>query len=541
MMQNYNAGSAATEKSEQDLPRSKQVVREIGRVLFLLFCGFLTAVLLYLSFTSPGYSWLGWLAFFPFTLGITRVRRFWTSTFYGWFTGFLFHAFSLYWIYYTCLHGGELSVGLSAAAWLGLSGLLALQMALFGGSCYYLKKTGPFFPILAACGWVTFEWLHQVIAFYGIGFPWFMVGGTQWNFPQMLQLASLTGVYGLSFCLVWVGTLLGWALTNPSVKKIGGNLLLAALITSGVYGFGYYRLKNFERMQKRQPLLSVQAALMQPNIDQYKKWDENYEQEIMDTLAEMGQQLEAGKTMLTIWPESVTPGPLSDEKYAAFFENMAADSKSYQLVGSFIPGKQEQYVGAFLLAPGSGQWQEYHKIKLVPFGEFVPFASKLESLFPNLTILGELGAFTPGARNQKILNLTGVPLGSTICYESIFPQLWLSQTRRGAKLFVNITNDAWFFSTAAPYQHLAANVIRAVETGRPVLRAANTGFSAVINPVGRLEQRSGLFTRTMLQTSVALLVGEYNTFYTQWGDWFAWLCAAVFFTLLISTMVFAYE
>ena len=158
-----------------------------------------------------------------------------------------------------------------------------------------------------------------------------------------------------------------------------------------------------------------------------------------------------------------------------------------------------------------------------------------------MTVLNELGSFTPGARNQNLLDLNGVLLGSTICYESIFPQLWLSQTRKGARVFVNITNDAWFFDTAAPYQHLAANVVRAVEIGRPVLRAANTGFSAHINPVGQIEQVSSLFTQTRLQTSVALPVGEYNTFYTQWGDWFAWVCVAIFFTLLISTMVFAYE
>ena len=117
----------------------------------------------------------------------------------------------------------------------------------------------------------------------------------------------------------------------------------------------------------------------------------------------------------------------------------------------------------------------------------------------------------------------------------------MAQNRQGAKLFLNLTNDAWFFDTSAPYQHLAANVLRAVETGRPVLRAANTGFSAVIDPFGRIEQKSSLFTREILRASVPLPVGDKMNFYTQWGDWFAWLCAALYFTLLISTMVFAYE
>ena len=518
----------------------KALFGKIGRVLLLLVCVLATAGLLYVSFPKAGLSKFAWIALFPFAWGILKIRRFWSSVFYGWLTGWLFHSASLYWIYYTCVHGGGLSTGLSAAAWLGLSGLLSLQTAFFGGSCYYLKKTGIFFPILAACGWVALEWLHQMAALYGIGFPWFMLGGTQWNFPQTLQLVSLTGVYGLSFCLVWSGMQIGWSLSDPSVRKVTGSLLVVIFLFAGVFGYGEYRLNLFTQMRKHQPLLSLQVALMQPNIDQYKKWDDAYEQEIKDKLVQMGQQLPAGKNMLTLWPESVTPRPLTDPEYTELFEQLAATSNSYQLVGSFLPG-EKQYVGAYLIAPDSHNWQVYTKVKLVPFGEFVPFAAGLQKLFPDVDVLGELGSFTPGAREQELLNLNGVLLGTTICYESIFPNLWLAQARQGAKIFVNITNDAWFFNTAAPYQQLASNAVRAAETGRAVLRAANTGFSAVISPLGQVEEVSMLFTQERLESSVALPVGDYTTFYTQWGDWFAWLCAGVFFTLLISTMVFAYD
>lgn len=528
--------------STQQIPsRFNYLLRQVGRSLFLFFCILLTAFLLYASFPRPGHAGLAWLAFLPFTWGIMKVRRFWSSFFYAGLAGFIFHALSLSWVYYTCVHGGGLSGGLSAAAWLGLSGLLALQMALFGGSCYFLKKVGAYFPILAACGWVAFEWVQQTVAFYAIGFPWFMLGGTQWNYPQILQLVSVTGVYGLSFCLVWVGTQLGWAITRPSVNKIVGSILLALAVFGTVYGFGHYRLERFEQMRKHQSLLSLQTALMQTNIDQYKKWDEAYEQEILEVLDSMGAQVDSSNTRLTVWPESAVPGALTEPVYATLFQKIADNAQSYQIIGSVVPEGKKQYVGAYLVGPGDVPWQSYEKVKLVPFGEFVPLASVLQSLFPNLDVLVELGAFNPGSSEQKLLNLEGVLLGSTICYESIFPQLWLAQARAGAKVFVNITNDAWFFNTAAPYQHLAANVLRAVETGRSVLRAANTGFSAVINPVGQIEQQSGLFSREIIRSSVALPIGDEQTFYTQWGDWFAWVCALVFFTLLISTIVFAYE
>ena len=134
-----------------------------------------------------------------------------------------------------------------------------------------------------------------------------------------------------------------------------------------------------------------------------------------------------------------------------------------------------------------------------------------------------------------------MPIGLTVCYESIFPQLWLRQNRAGAKVFVNVTNDAWCFDSDAPYQHLAVNALRAVETGRPVLRSANTGISAIIDRFGRVLQTAPLNTRAILRGGAALPIHDAKNFYTQWGDWFAWLCAVFYFTLLISTFVFAYE
>lgn len=520
--------------------RLKRFCAGVGNGLFLLLCTLATAWLVYESFPRNSRPELAWFALAPFVWGVTRIKGFWPSFFYSWFTALLFHAGIFYWIYYTCLHGGGLSQGLSLAAWLGLSGLLSVQFAIFGGSCYFLKKTGFFFPLLAACGFVALEWVHQTLAFYGLGFPWLMLGYTQWNAPEVLQLVSFTGVYGLSFALAFTGASVGWAFALPGVKRGVGHMCVAALVFLGLFAFGHYRLPS-QPLQSGQALLSLHAALMQPNIDQYKKWDETFETEITNTLEEMGASLAGTDVMLAVWPESAVPGTLLEERYLNLFQRIAADSGAYQLVGSNVPDGDAQYVGAYLLSPDGGDLQSYRKIKLVPFGEYIPLEKWIRSAFPEVEVLGELGAFTPGAVRQTPLDLSGVALGRTICYESIFPQLWVAQGRQGAKLFVNITNDAWFFNTAAPYQHLAINAVRAAEMGRPVLRAANTGFSAVIDPFGRVEQKSGLFTREVLRAEVALPVGDKVTFYTQWGDWFAWLCAAVYFTLFISVAVFSYE
>jgi len=520
--------------------RLKRFLAGVGRMLFLLACALATAWLVYQSYPQNSRSELAWLALAPFIWGVTKTKGFWASFFYAWFTAVLFHAGVFYWIYYTCLHGGGLSQGLSLAAWLGLCGLLSVQFALFGGSCFYLKRTGAFFPLLAACGFVAFEWLHQTLAFYGLGFPWLMFGYTQWNAPEILQLAAYTGVYGLSFAVVFTGASVGWAFALPGVKRGIGHMGLAALVFLGLFAFGHFRLPAHP-VRPGRALLSLNAALMQTNIDQYKKWDENFETEITDTLSDMGAELAGTDVQLAVWPESAVPGTLLEDEYLQLFEHIASESGAYQLVGSNVPEKGAQYVGAYLLTPNRDELQSYRKIKLVPFGEYIPLEKWVRAAFADVAVLGELGAFTPGERDQAPLDMGGVLLGRTICYESIFPQLWVSQNRLGAKLFVNITNDAWFFDTAAPYQHLAINAVRAAENGRPVLRAANTGISAVIDPFGRIERQSGLFTREILRASVPLPVGDKVTFYTQWGDWFAWLCAALFFTLLISSVVFTYE
>lgn len=518
-------------------------LEQISRFAFLGTCLLVTALLFYISYPRISFAFAAWFILVPFIWGICHVRHFWGSVLYGWLAGLLCNAGLLSWIYYTCVHGGAMSVPLALGAWLGLAALLGLQFALFGAGCYFLKKTGVFFPLLAACGWVALEWFHQTLAFYGLGFPWVMLGYTQWNVPEILYVASYTGVYGISFVLAFVGSAIAWFLQLPSLRQGFWQLGLAVGMFALIFGAGR-EVKNRQQHWLKHPhtLLSVQTALLQPNIDQYKKWTPEFEEEITHTLETMGENLADKGIYLAIWPESSVPGALTEEKYFNLFSRIAQGSGAYQLIGSNIfVTPEEQYVGAYLMTPQADGLSAYRKIKLVPFGEFIPLEWLIKPFAKNIEVLGALGGFIPGPFEQPLLDAGGVKLGTTICYESIFPQLWRTQNKNGAQLFVNITNDAWFFDTAAPYQHLAANVLRAVENGRPVLRAANTGFSAYIDAFGNIEKKSNLFTREILTPSVPLSVREDSTFYAKWGDWFAWVCAILFFTIGISTVVFFYE
>ena len=203
-----------------------------------------------------------------------------------------------------------------------------------------------------------------------------MLGYTQWNAPEILQIASFTGVYGVSFVVSFAGASIGWAFAEPGVKKGVLHMLAAALVFACVYGYGHKVLPAKPLGEMRQPLLSLNTALIQPNIDQYKKWSPQYE-----------------------------------EKYTRLFEDIAARSGAYQFIGSNVEHETNQYVGAYLLPPNAAEWQNYRKIKLVPFGEYIPLENLVRSAFNNVEVLGELGAFTPGPREQKPLDVAGVSKG----------------------------------------------------------------------------------------------------------------------------------
>jgi len=509
----------------------------LGKGLWLLLCLLLTVCLFKFSYPSVSISLLAWLAFAPFIMGLLLLGSFWRSFWYGWATGICVYGALYYWVFVTCHNGGGMETGLSVAAWLGLSGLMALQFAIFGGSCYYLKNLQGFFPFVAACGWVALEWLHEILATYFIGFPWFSLAYSQWNALPFLQLAAIGGASSLSFVIAFTGISTGYGLMAQRVRQAVGQFLIAAAVLLSVFFYGKIYLKQVHESS----LLRLSVAVMQPDIDQYKKWDEQFELEIWDTMDIMARQAALQKPVLLVWPENMTPGPAQEKPYLDWITHIGQQTDSWQIVGSTHAEKDKQYVSAVLFSPAGQEKGIYDKVHLVPFGEFIPLENIVRSLFSNIEVLGELGFFTAGVWEQPLLQLNQISLGSTICYESLFSHLWRQQTRAGAHLFLNLTNDAWFFDTDAPYQHLAAVVLRAVENRRTVLRAANTGISAVIAPTGEIVARAELNTRAVLVADMALPLGKRLSFYSQWGPWFAELCVLVFMTSMLSVLILSRE
>jgi apolipoprotein N-acyltransferase len=259
---------------------------------------------------------------------------------------------------------------------------------------------------------------------------------------------------------------------------------------------------------------------VQGNIDQYRKWNEAYENDILDAYSRLTARAAEEPTDLVVWPETAVPGWIPNEiKFTRWLEDTARSAGAFLLAGAATHQQQGDYNAAFLFTPQGHILAQYRKQHLVPFGEFVPLQPVLSRF---ISVLNELGDFH-GSDDKTVFQLPEVRFSVNICFEDLFPGLVRDFVRRGAQLTVNITNDGWYLDTAAPEQHFTANVLRAVETRTWVVRAANTGVSGFIDPKGRVVARTRLQEEAVLRGAPSPMAGE--TFYVRRGDIFAWACA----------------
>jgi apolipoprotein N-acyltransferase len=238
---------------------------------------------------------------------------------------------------------------------------------------------------------------------------------------------------------------------------------------------------------------------------------------------------------LIVWPETATPFFFQEEfNLSSVVRTIPRLSSDWLLFGSpsyLAEGSRTFYMNsAFLLSPDGKISGKYDKMHLVPYGEYVP----LRNFFPFINkLVAGIGDFRKG-EGINPLNIGNHSLGILICYEGIFPELSREYKARGANLLVNITNDAWFGRTSAPYQHLSMTVFRAVENRIYFLRSANTGISAIISPTGQIIKKTGLFERSVLRGSVKFL--DRKTIYALYGDIFVYICLVLLGVIIFSSI-----
>jgi apolipoprotein N-acyltransferase len=499
----------------------------------------LSGAMLIAAFPKVDQGWLAWIALAPLMVALADADRL-TGFKIGLWTGLIHYVGVLYWTVYTMHIYGYLPYWQSVPAMLFLAAYCAFFTGLFTVALIHIGYTPWRLIVAAPAAWSLLEYGR---AWLFAGFPWEFLGYSQYRYLWVLQAADLFGVYGISALIALVNaliaTILLWAAKRPwrhiEIKPLTalGASALIVISLAALWGYGRARIDHVDRAAAAAEKATV--AVAQGNIEQAVKWDPSFQRQTIAKYRKLTRQIAAPGADLIIWPETATPFYLfQDRGPSAAVIDTVKEAGTFFIIGSPYhesSGRSEPYYynSAYLIAPDGAQIGRYDKVRLVPFGEYVPLKKYLPFIDK---MVAQVGDFQTG-REGNTLDWRGRGVGLLICYEAIIPELSRAMTHNGARLLVNITNDAWFGYTSAAYQHFSMAVFRAVENRRTLARAANTGISGFVDPVGRIVDPTPLMVEAIRSCQVPLLKTE--TIYTRWGDAPLAVCVMALLIVLLFT------
>lgn len=499
-----------------------------------------TGALLYLAFPHFEIHQLAWVALVPLLAAVRYAEGTRDALRLGFWAGAVFWLSTIWWL-----------TRVTAVGWILLSLYCALYMAVFGAYAYlWLRRIdldNPLhtlcFSVFAGVGWAALEWIRSTLA---TGFAWNPLGVSQYRNPAILQPAAWGGVYLVSALIAAVNAAAAvtvlryidrrghWG-RRPHIE-----MMVALLAVAVVFWAGARRVQSLQEGD-----VPLRAALIQPAIPQYEKWDEAKTDLIYSRLDQLTRAAHRAATPdLVIWPETALPDDVrySQSSYDLVYNLCALGAPL--LVGSMDTEWNEEnqpvyFNSSFLFDTEGRPLERYDKQHLVLFGEYIPFHRHL-SFLKAMTPIQE--SFTAGTR-PVVFRLEKPPVAFSvlICFEDTVSALARRAVREGARLLVNQTNDAWFDPSSASRQHMAQCVLRVVETGVPALRAANTGVSCYINRRGFVasilanERAEVLFPGFLNVTAYPAPADMPLTVYTRYGDVFAVACSVL--SLLASAFL----
>ena len=484
-----------------------------------LFLIILSAVLLILAYPGFNFEFLAWIALIPLFFSLEEKspkEKFVT----GYIFGIIFFSGILYWLLNITVPGTI---------------VLILILSIFPGIfCFFYRVNNALFSsIFISSAWVLSEYFR---AHFLTGFPWALLGHSQSFNPSVIQIADITGAYGVSFLVVLAN--FGIYLTLKRHPKRFYTLFFILILFVSVVGYGQTRIRG------AYPVQELKISVIQGNISQELKWHPNYRNYIVDKYSKLTKETFPQKPTLIIWPETSVPGYLDGEiDLEKKVTELAREANAYILAGTLREENGHYYNSATLVSNEGKLLESYDKMHLVPFGEFIP----LEKKFPwfRKFIDKPMGDFDRGesptvfkfrikksiTSENKIQKITEFFKFSTlICFEDIFPDISRNSVKRGARFLVNITNDAWFGKTSAPFQHMQGSIFRAIENRVPVIRAANTGISCVIDHRGKIlnivkKGNKEIFVDGHITATISAIFSK--SIYTRYGDVFSWICIII--------------
>jgi len=521
-----------------------QGLKTVGAIGAVLISG----IMLYAAFPPCDLSFLAWTALLPLFLALLYtgpLLGFLLSFLFGvaFYTGLFFWMFDL--PKYQVLHHGVLGIYLCPL--LGMVG---------GAFCFIAKRRGVAAALWSAPFlWIVQEYIRSNLSFLAL--PWGLLAHSQYQHPMLIQIGAITGVWGISFLIVLVNSAItavachffkkSNAIGKTTAASLSKPKMIAIFTTGGVLlcltlFYGYLTISKTIAGEK------IEISVIQANIDQSRKWDPEFADEIMEIYTNLTRRGSEDKPALIVWPETATPKSINmDPKLRQRIKNMAQSAGCHIVLGSSQlqkfkvdePKSAKYFNSAFLISPEKEQTknQRYDKLRLLPFSEYLPYKDKIPWALINIP---DVGSYLPG-KKHTIFQLASHRFGVTICWENIFPDIARAFVKNGAQFLVNITNEGRFGRTATPYQFLSMSVFRAVENRVFVVRCANTGISCFIDPYGRISDRvrdkdgRDVFVRGILTRSIIPL--DSRTLYLQFGDWPVWLCMLVSIGLLVLAAI----
>jgi apolipoprotein N-acyltransferase len=507
-------------------------------------------LLLALSFPKIGHPVLAWIALAPLLTALCAgtLRH---AFLLGLLTGGIYFTGTLYWITRVMVVYGGLQGWIAVPVNAALIAYLALFPGLFALVVRRLTMAhGPAALMAAPLVWVATELGRTHLL---TGFPWVLLGYSQATVLPIAQLASLFGVYGVSMLVTAVSAALALLAVRPAQasRSTYASKSVATYVSMSVttYAFvavtfavvvvvalwGSRRVAASEWTRSGDP---IRVGLIQGNVDQGQKWDATRAAAIFDEYLRMTRRAIGEQAAFVLWPESSTPFLFEEEPVGAERIRMLAVQAhvpilfgSDQIVWRVAANRRipdKYFNSAFLVRPDGTTGGVYRKMHLVPFGEYVPLQRLLFFASP---LTEQVGTFAPG-ETPELLPVNGHPISVAICYEVVYPALVREFVRGGSEMLTTITNDAWFGETSAPYQHFEQASMRAIEEGRYLVRSANTGISGIVDPYGRVVEKTSIFQQAVLVGEARFL--KASTFYLRHGDILAYAATVAAAALLLS-------
>ena len=494
-----------------------------SRAAFLraVFWALLSGAILALSMPKPGFWPAAWIGLVPLFIAIRNSRP-GHAALLGFISGSVYYGIILSWI--------SLFGNLPWALLVIIEAAFFALFALVVSRVHLNNKAGRWGYIVIPATWTTMQWLRTLSTY---GFPWGSFAHSQASNLIISQLGSLTGPWGVDF-LVCLANISIAETIFPSHRPINNFRRFSpaagtAILTAAVCMYGLSAI-NLDRSHNH----NLRVAIIQSDLDKRDIGRPNF---LSNTFARYGAlsiQAARKSSDLIVWPETTLPTIVADPGWGTLTSRLASDIKSNMLIGGYDASAhlttQESYNSAFLFGQDGRLNGIYHKVQLVPFGEFVPMRKHL----PFINEYPVRDQDVLAGKSHTLLNSEFGKIGVSICFESLFPEIAREETRNGAKTLFIMTNDAWFEHSQAAKQHLMMSQLRAIENRRCVVRAAGTGISAIIDSNGRIVHQLGIFRSGIIAGNIGLSTDL--TLYTRIGSWLAYICAIITLLSLINSL-----